>query len=230
MSFTPYSSTTLSASTTVENFEHIREGSLFPMEGGSLNYTTSALDLGSSTYVWNKFYVDSINSSVTVTAPINFAVGATFQTQTSFAGGGGFPQHMICHWIFETSTADAYEASFPFNTVSSKTIPQATLSAGQITLPAGSYVCSAQGSPIFTFSGGFHNFIIALNDLDSGDDLCRGNSDRASVLCMFNSQPFTISTTTTMELVYRAGTSTARASIQNDPGNKEATIAIFKVS
>jgi len=52
-------STTADADEVNDNFYHIRQGNLLPMGNASMEYTTSAYDLGSSTYTWDTLHVDT---------------------------------------------------------------------------------------------------------------------------------------------------------------------------
>lgn len=60
-------STTVDASDSNDNFYHIAQGSISPMDGTLLGNTTGVLDLGSSSYRWNNIYVNSIVTSDLVT-------------------------------------------------------------------------------------------------------------------------------------------------------------------
>jgi hypothetical protein len=55
-------STTADASDSNDNFYHIAQGTITPLQGTLLGNTTSTLDLGSETYKWNNLYINSIPS------------------------------------------------------------------------------------------------------------------------------------------------------------------------
>lgn len=146
-SFQSYSATSLSASQTVENFNAVRAGNILPKAGANLAETNGAHDIGSSTYKWGKGYFAGISSSVTVSAPVTFTASPTFNTTTSATRLYIMPQMMVVKYAggdtrgYFGETAPSFIV--PFNTVSTNTIQNATLTTNQVSLPAGSYVYSA---------------------------------------------------------------------------------------
>lgn len=143
MSFEAYSATSLSASQTVANIQHVRLGHILPKGGAALAETNGTYDLGSSSYVWNKAYIDSVASTLTVSAPATFTGQAIFATMSTFANGV-FPQRVSIEYTLPVDTLVAYVTGTAFilewNTVTANYITGATLTTNQLTLPSGTYV------------------------------------------------------------------------------------------
>ena len=158
-SFSAYSSTVLSASQTVANFEAVGKGHRLPLGGANLAETTSVYDLGSSSAKWSSVYVNGIASSVTFSGPVTFTGRATFNTTTTFSGGAiGAPQFMAIAYVTPTgtptvSTPTATGHICPWNTVTTNLISGASLTTDQITLPAGTYLVQWNGGYVPVFVG-----------------------------------------------------------------------------
>lgn len=84
-------STTADASDSNDNFYHVAQGSVLPMQGTSLGNTTGAVDLGSSTYNWETGYFNSIPSLLLESNGITFdhlATNTLENTTTSITFDG----------------------------------------------------------------------------------------------------------------------------------------------
>ena len=64
------------------DYYHLNQGSVFPMDGVNLNYTDSAVNLGSSTATWDKLYVENINVT-TIQGKFGYLVDETILTATA---------------------------------------------------------------------------------------------------------------------------------------------------
>lgn len=166
MSFTIITnSTTISATELNNNFYHIGQGDLLPMGGVSLTAETSQHDLGSSGNRWRSIYVNEIESTITVSAPMTFAGAASFGTITmSFPSGfAGYFPYFTAWEIYPTGTNAPAGTTGSYTqrvlNTSSSNLTGASLSSNIITLPAGTYEVEgwASGGLHETFKAQFYN-------------------------------------------------------------------------
>ena len=205
MSFEAYSATSLKASQTVANFEHVRAGHILPKGGAALGETTGVYDLGSTTYKWDKLYADSFAASVTVSAPVTFTGRATFNTSTTFANGS-FPQRISVAYYEAIGVVPANQTGsafiLDFNTVSSNTINGASLTTNQVTLPSGTYVSFVRAPYGMTGDLGSFDAVIHIFDATASLTIAQlsSKSDRGPVLYGTNMAYFSLATASALEV------------------------------
>lgn len=150
MGWTTFANGTVAdADQVINNFYHVRQGSLMPLGGASMDPTNSVYNLGSSSVRWAKLYVNSIS-----------AAGAF-----TFIGA---PQTLIVQEIQPTATAGQtlntsgawYRRTI--NTVTANTMSGATLTADTVTLMPGTYNIDAQA--VFIVDAGSYNLAMRLYD------------------------------------------------------------------
>lgn len=153
MSFTVMiNGSTISSAALNGNFYHVAQGDFLPMGGTTMTPTTGVYNLGSLGNHWRRLYVNEIaGNTVTVSAPMTFTGLVYFNTTTSFPSGIlGYGQRVFVQEIQPTGTAagagttGAYYKRI-FTTITS-TLPGASMTSGQISLPSGTYVCTAWGT------------------------------------------------------------------------------------
>lgn len=210
---------TADADELMENFYHVARGDTLPRSADTFVATSSAYDLGSSAYRWNKIYLNEIASTCTVSADAIFNGTVTFSASPQFALGLlGARAMLVCEHVRASGTDGgicnenySYTAT-TLNTVAYNNILGATLSSNQITLPAGSYLTSFIVTAGEIFFGNAILFNVTASTTVARGFALGNQAGFTSEICTCLYEAFTLATQSTMEL--RAASYVAPATYQ----------------